>query len=144
MNERSSRAHALLLLDLSQLDKNTGAEVTSHMCFADLGGSEQVRSHRSICTDICINDRSRRLGADLSHEKMMNQHENVLMPGHVWQVLKSEVAEMNLREAGFLQKETRMQEAVNINLGLLSLKACIQALVEKTYVPYQVWCRENL
>jgi hypothetical protein len=55
---------------------------------------------------------------------MMNQHENVLMPGHVWQVLKS--------------------EAVNINLGLLSLKACIQALVEKTYVPYQVWCRENL
>lgn len=42
MNERSSRAHSVLLLSLHQEYKETGAECVSHMCFADLGGSEQV------------------------------------------------------------------------------------------------------
>ncbi len=43
MNERSSRAHAVLIFRLVQRDAQDGAEdVESTMCLADLGGSEQV------------------------------------------------------------------------------------------------------
>jgi len=42
MNERSSRAHALLLLSLRQLHAPSGVEVWSSLCLADLGGSEKV------------------------------------------------------------------------------------------------------
>jgi hypothetical protein len=43
MNERSSRAHAVLIFRLVQRDAQEGAEdVESTMCLADLGGSEQV------------------------------------------------------------------------------------------------------
>ncbi len=44
MNERSSRAHAVLIFRLLQRDAHDGAEDReSTMCLADLGGSEQVR-----------------------------------------------------------------------------------------------------
>ena len=44
MNERSSRAHAVLILRLKQLESDEGEdEIDSTICFADLGGSEQVR-----------------------------------------------------------------------------------------------------
>ncbi|KAJ1480827.1 P-loop containing nucleoside triphosphate hydrolase protein, partial [Baffinella frigidus] len=42
MNERSSRAHALLLFSLAQVHAETGVEVCSSLCLADLGGSEKV------------------------------------------------------------------------------------------------------
>jgi len=42
MNQRSSRAHSLLMLSLSQSKGATGAEVHSFLAMADLGGSEQV------------------------------------------------------------------------------------------------------
>ena len=40
MNNRSSRAHALLILTLKQ--NSGGVESESHLCLADLGGSEQL------------------------------------------------------------------------------------------------------
>ena len=40
MNSRSSRAHALLILTLKQ--NSAGVESESHLCLADLGGSEQL------------------------------------------------------------------------------------------------------
>jgi hypothetical protein len=40
MNSRSSRAHALLILSLKQ--NSGGVESESHLCLADLGGSEQL------------------------------------------------------------------------------------------------------
>jgi kinesin family protein 5 len=43
MNERSSRAHSILILSLTQLNLETGVERTSKMFLADLGGSEQVK-----------------------------------------------------------------------------------------------------
>ena len=44
MNERSSRAHAVLIFRLVQRGAQDGAEDReSTMCLADLGGSEQVR-----------------------------------------------------------------------------------------------------
>lgn len=42
MNERSSRAHCLLMLELVQQHTESGAEVESFLAMADLGGSEQV------------------------------------------------------------------------------------------------------
>ena len=41
MNSRSSRAHALLILTLKQ--NSGGVESESHLCLADLGGSEQLK-----------------------------------------------------------------------------------------------------
>jgi hypothetical protein len=53
MNERSSRAHAVLIFRLVQREAGEGAgEVESTMCLADLGGSEQVRQcqlHANPC-----------------------------------------------------------------------------------------------
>jgi hypothetical protein len=46
MNERSSRAHTLLLLSLSQADRRRGVTVKSSLCLADLGGSEQLKKSK--------------------------------------------------------------------------------------------------
>lgn len=79
MNDRSSRAHTLVFFSLRQ--KNKHSVVQSRLCFADLGGSEQVK---------------------------ISQVEGV-----------------------------HLDEAVQINLGLLALKACISALNDKaSHVPY--------
>lgn len=81
MNERSSRAHSLLFLNLTQHVEATGADISSTFCFADLGGSEQLKKS----------------GAE----------------------------------------GERAKEAININLGLLSLKNVISALVERrAHVPF--------
>jgi len=81
MNERSSRAHSLLMLSLEQQAPGEGL-VKSQLCLADLGGSEKVK----------------RSGA-----------------------------------AG-----ERLQEAIFINRGLLSLKSVMTALNQQSsYVPYQ-------
>jgi len=81
MNERSSRAHAVMVLQLSQR-KHDGQEVQSQLCLADLGGSEQLK-------------RSKAEGQQL-------------------------------------------EEAVKINLGLLSLKQCMEALNRgASHIPYQ-------
>jgi len=46
MNERSSRAHAVLSLTLEQTDES-GRQVRSTLCLADLGGSEQLKRSRA-------------------------------------------------------------------------------------------------
>ena len=51
MNERSSRAHSLLILRLKQTRGSSGgdgpgATVESQLCLADLGGSEQVKKSK--------------------------------------------------------------------------------------------------
>ncbi|EKX31709.1 hypothetical protein GUITHDRAFT_82856 [Guillardia theta CCMP2712] len=42
MNERSTRAHNLIFFLCKQVVKQTDLEISSHLCIADLGGSEQV------------------------------------------------------------------------------------------------------
>ena len=42
MNERSSRAHSVVVLSLEQVMIQTGEKVSSKLFLADLGGSEQV------------------------------------------------------------------------------------------------------
>ncbi len=81
MNERSSRAHTLLVLRLSQTDRKTDMTVESRLILADLGGAEQTK--------------------------------------------ESQVTGQ------------RMAEAIHINLGLLALKNCIDALQDgRKFVPY--------
>ena len=46
MNERSSRAHSILILSLHQRNVVTGVEVNSKMFLADLGGSEQIKKSK--------------------------------------------------------------------------------------------------
>ena len=43
MNDRSSRAHALFILNLDMEDEKTNVVVRSQLFLADLGGSEQVK-----------------------------------------------------------------------------------------------------
>lgn len=89
MNDRSSRAHTLLLLTLVQQPPHTEGfgkaappAVRSQLVLADLGGSEQIKKSKA--------------------------------------------------------SGERLQEAVNINLGLLALKNVIVALHQRrAYVPYQ-------
>lgn len=46
MNERSSRAHSILIISLKQQNIRTGVEVNSKMFLADLGGSEQIKKSK--------------------------------------------------------------------------------------------------
>merc|ERR1719247_3565416 len=46
MNERSSRAHSVVVLCLNQVLTRTGQTVTSKLFLADLGGSEQVKKSK--------------------------------------------------------------------------------------------------
>mmetsp|Transcript_42309 Transcript_42309/g.68160 ORF Transcript_42309/g.68160 Transcript_42309/m.68160 type:complete len:647 (-) Transcript_42309:287-2227(-) len=81
MNERSSRAHTLLIFRLQQLHPKTKMTLESRLILADLGGAEQIKESK------------------VSGE--------------------------------------RLKEAVFINLGLLALKQCIDALQRReTYVPF--------
>ena len=94
MNARSSRAHSVFIINLTQKCNDNGKTLNSKLFLADLGGSEQV--------------------------KKSQQH----------------MTAGNLHAAGFI-KSDRMREAVNINLGLMSLKACVEALARGgTHVPY--------
>uniref|UniRef100_A0A7S2TR96 Kinesin motor domain-containing protein n=1 Tax=Lotharella oceanica TaxID=641309 RepID=A0A7S2TR96_9EUKA len=81
MNERSSRAHSLLIIRLKQWDEESGMALESRFILADLGGAEQVKD--------------------------------------------SKVTGEQLKEAVF------------INLGLLALKKCINALQNRqAFIPY--------
>ena len=101
MNDRSSRAHALVILTLKTVNSRTKVSKQSRLFLADLGGSERVEKSK--------------------------------IDGGVSRVNK-ETSEFS---AGFHLGE-RMREAVYINLGLLALKRCIEALNEScVYVPFQ-------
>jgi hypothetical protein len=101
MNDRSSRAHALVILTLNQTYTKTGESKKSRLFLADLGGSEKVQKSK----------------------------------------IDSGVSRTTGQESEFsqgFQLGDRMREAVYINLGLLALKRCIEALNESScYVPYQ-------
>lgn len=104
MNLRSTRAHAIFILSLTQthVDKESGAKITrsSKLFLADLGGSEQVKKSN-------VNAGGHRIGAEASFSTGFEMGEN-------------------------------MREAVYINLGLLALKKCIEAIqTGQLYVPYQ-------
>ena len=82
MNERSSRAHSLIILSLEQEAREGEGRVRSVLCLCDLGGCEKVKKSNAT--------------------------------------------------------GDRLQEAININQGLLALKSVVTALNQgRSYVPYQ-------
>mmetsp|Transcript_24910 Transcript_24910/g.39086 ORF Transcript_24910/g.39086 Transcript_24910/m.39086 type:complete len:290 (-) Transcript_24910:126-995(-) len=94
MNERSSRAHLILMLHLTKT-LNDGRRRVSYLTLADLGGAEQVS--RSLLV----------YGKDATRKDPM------------------------------LDTDSRMTEAIYINLGLLALRNCVRALLESSpHVPY--------
>lgn len=90
MNDRSSRAHSLLMLTLRQKNSVEGIELTSRLFLVDLGGSEQLKKSQPF-------------------QDMRNESD----------------------------RHIRIEETVNINLGLLALKQCVESLQKKkSHVPY--------
>merc|ERR1719198_257426 len=102
MNERSSRAHTLVILRLRQCPPGQTTSVDSTLFLVDLGGSEKVsKSHAN---------------------------ENVKAPGAL-NVGDEEVSRVSWRE--YYKARERITEINNINTGLLTLKRCVQALNER-------------
>ena len=100
MNERSSRAHALVILSLSQ-SQGQSVGVTTRLFLADLGGSEKLSKS----------------------EAARDFKAPVLMVGDV-EVSRVSWAEYYLHRA-------RLQESLNINVGLYALKRCIEAILHR-------------
>jgi len=121
MNERSTRAHSVLVLSLTQVHKDTGATLKSRLFLADLGGSEK-----------------------LSRSKV---HEELRAPAAFKEVNAEGEETLNWTE--YYRTRERVQETLNINRGLYALKRCIAALrmnadravthpdAAPIYVPYQ-------
>lgn len=129
LNDRSTRAHSIFILTLKQRllrDSQSYSEIevegsglttlTSKLFLADLGGSEQVKKSK--------------VEAGKFKSRLANNNNNE-------ELSEAEARDQALYSTGFEMAE-RMREAVYINLGLLALKKCIEALNSKcSYVPYQ-------
>jgi kinesin family protein 5 len=128
MNDRSSRAHALFILTLNQVCEETGVSISSRLFLADLGGSEQVKKSKVEAGASKLHQQSRRV------DNVSSQASETDTSGPVDGDLREQV---DVFSTGFVLGE-RMREAVHINLGLLALKKCIEALNNgSNYVPFQ-------
>eukprot|EP00931_Biecheleriopsis_adriatica_P030039 TRINITY_DN17735_c0_g1_i1.p1 TRINITY_DN17735_c0_g1~~TRINITY_DN17735_c0_g1_i1.p1 ORF type:complete len:776 (+),score=178.69 TRINITY_DN17735_c0_g1_i1:28-2328(+) len=102
MNERSTRAHTLVILRLRQRAPGSEHFVQSLLSLVDLGGSEKVSKSKA--------------------------NENVCAPGAV-NVGDEEVSRVTWKE--YYRCRERITETNHINKGLLTLKRCVQALNER-------------
>merc|ERR1719265_1801188 len=117
MNDRSTRAHTLLIFRLKQKAKHMSKEKESLLFLADLGGSEKLTKSRA---NECVKAAG---GIDAGEEET--------------------IGKVNWEE--YFKSRERMTETSNINKGLLVLKRCISALrsssdgngkVQSVRVPY--------
>jgi kinesin family protein 5 len=99
MNERSTRAHSLVLLRLRQRAPGQGRVVESFLTLVDLGGSERLKKSKA-------NEGIKAAGAINTGNK--------------------ELARVSWQE--YYQSRERVTETNHINQGLLALKRCVQAL----------------
>ena len=129
MNERSTRAHSLFIITLQQYCEDSGVIIKSKLFLVDLGGSEKTKKSR-VDAGISkhVDDLKRKtMGGKWEFEegKLPQQSSN----GRNVEVINS---------TGFV-KSDRMREAVYINLGLMSLKSCVEALNSENpnaHIPY--------
>lgn len=98
MNERSSRAHTMVILRLRQELPGQEGHVESRLFLVDLGGSERVNKSKA----------------------------NEDVRGRALTCGGREVARASWAE--YYKSRERITETTNINKGLLTLKRCIQAL----------------
>ncbi len=118
LNDRSSRAHSIVIISLAQTCKETGVSRTSKLFLADLGGCEQTKKS---CIESGISKHFQTMKSQLYGE----DSDDVDMEDN-----------KNDYSTGFV-KSDRMREAIYINLGLMALKSCVEALVSKSkYIPY--------
>lgn len=103
MNERSTRAHALVILRLRQKPPGATSAVESLLSLVDLGGSERVTKSKA--------------------------NEGLRAPGAVNVGPDGEESRVSWQE--YYQSRERIAETNNINTGLLTLKRCIQAINER-------------
>jgi len=101
MNERSSRAHALFILSLTQTEVDTGIERTTRLFLADLGGSEKLTKSQAADD----------------------------FKSHVVTVGGEEVSRISWAE--YYAHRGRLQESLNINVGLYALQRCIECLIQR-------------
>jgi len=99
MNERSSRAHALFILSLTQTCD--GVERISRLFLADLGGSEKLSKSGAA-------DDFRSLVISSGGEEISR-----------------------ITWAEYYQHRQRLQESLNINVGLFALQRCIEKLISR-------------
>jgi len=128
MNERSTRAHSLFIITLQQYCDETGTKITSKLFLVDLGGSEKTKKSRvEAGVSKHIEDlKQKTLGGQWDFEE-----------GEAKQSSNGRHDEV-LHSTGFV-KSDRMREAVYINLGLMALKSCVEALNSENpnaHVPY--------
>ena len=119
MNMRSSRAHSVFILTLKQKCIDTGKSINSKLFLADLGGCEQTKK-----SDLNAG-RSNHVDALKDFSKAMQSDA----------VMSDETTKEAEFSTGFV-KSDRMREAIYINLGLMSLKSCVEALTHGRHVPY--------
>ena len=135
MNQRSSRAHSLFVLTLNQKCEESGVSCESRLFLADLGGSEQVKKSK----------------VNVGTSNHIEALKNATMGGKMGEINGTAVEDgsqppLNLASSTFstgFKQSDRMREAVYINLGLLALKKCVEALnnagegsSKSQYVPY--------
>jgi len=101
MNERSSRAHALFILSLTQTEVDTGIERTTRLFLADLGGSEKLTKSQAADD----------------------------FKSHVVTIGGEEVSRITW--AQYYAHRGRLQESLNINVGLYALQRCIECLIQR-------------
>jgi len=116
MNTRSSRAHSVFIVTLKQKCVDSGKSINSKLFLADLGGCEQTKKSK-------LNPGSSKHIDALKEMSMKNEA-----------AVGSELGAA--RDGVGFVKSDRMREAVYINLGLMSLKSCVEALNQGTHVPY--------
>ena len=122
MNDRSTRAHGIFIVHLKQRDLNSDVTISSKLFLADLGGSEQVKKSQ------VEPGQSKKYHTNSSE---INTPDSIL--GQASLTEESEITFSTGFELG-----DRMRETVYINLGLLALKKCVEALNNhQSYVPYQ-------
>jgi len=102
MNERSTRAHTLVILKLRQRSSAQESFVESCLSLVDLGGSEKITKSKA--------------------------NEGALAPGGV---NCGEKQERSHTWAEYYKSRERLTETNHINKGLLTLKRCVQALNER-------------
>jgi hypothetical protein len=152
MNDRSTRAHGLFILHLKQRDLSSDVTISSKLFLADLGGSEQVKKSQvepGKSKRFPLNHRAAAATAATTTGGPPDDQQS-LMTNPSPDPLASTASSFTGASEGETEDQSvvtfstgfelgdRMRETVYINLGLLALKKCIEALNNRQpYVPYQ-------
>jgi hypothetical protein len=144
MNARSTRAHAVIVVSLSQrsISEYCGERlVESKLFLADLGGSEKISKSKTDegtkpkvmlevnpdAPDMSEGEVAKRGWVDVDGNWVESDGGGGMAAAGQW-------TESNrITWAEYNESRRKLQETVNINLGLFALKRCIAALVRRQF-----------